>query len=92
MTVSPSFLQQQAALETLRAAGWTVQAPAAMRLQLLTIAEVAELLRFSTGTVKRLVADGHFPGAVLVGTDTRIPQASLESFIARQPAASKATP
>lgn len=74
-----------AALETLRAAGFSFSAPACARLQLLTVAEVADLLAFERRKVERMVQSGEFPGARMIGSDIRIPVGDVEALIARAP-------
>ena len=55
------------------------------RLRLLTVAQVAEALAVCRHTVRRWIARGHFPGAiVLPGGDVRVPLAELERFQQRQ--------
>jgi excisionase family DNA binding protein len=55
------------------------------RLRLLTVAQVAGALAVCRHTVRRWIARGHFPGAlVLPGGDVRIPVTELERFQARQ--------
>lgn len=55
------------------------------RLRLLTVAQVAGALAVCRHTVRRWIARGHFPGAlVLPGGDVRVPLAELERFQARQ--------
>ena len=47
---------------------------------LLTVAEVAELLRVSNMTVYRLIKAGQI-GAIRVGKNYRIPQADLDDYL-----------
>jgi excisionase family DNA binding protein len=55
------------------------------RLRLLTVAQVAAALAVCRHTVRRWIARGHFPGAiVLPGGDVRVPLAELERFQQRQ--------
>jgi excisionase family DNA binding protein len=55
------------------------------RLRLLTVGQVAAALAVCRHTVRRWIARGHFPGAiVLPGGDVRVPLAELERFQARQ--------
>jgi excisionase family DNA binding protein len=55
------------------------------RVQLLTVAQVAQALAVCRHTVRRWIGRGHFPGAlVLPGGDVRIPLVELERFQARQ--------
>lgn len=55
------------------------------RLRLLTVAQVAASLAVCRHTVRRWIARGHFPGAiVLPGGDVRVPLAELERFQQRQ--------
>lgn len=57
------------------------------RLQkLLTVREVAELLRISNMTVYRLLKGGHLP-AVRVGKNYRIKEEDVRSYIDRGPEA-----
>ncbi|PFG34148.1 helix-turn-helix domain-containing protein [Sanguibacter antarcticus] len=55
--------------------------PDAPRLQFLTVAEVAEVMRVSKMTVYRLVHSGELP-AVQVGKSYRVPQEALQAFLA----------
>lgn len=48
--------------------------------QLLTVAEVADLLRVSNMTVYRLVKAGQM-GAIRVGKNYRIPQNDLDTYL-----------
>lgn len=48
--------------------------------QLLTVAEVADLLRVSNMTVYRLIKAGQI-GAIRVGKNYRIPQADLDEYL-----------
>ncbi len=48
--------------------------------QLLTVAEVADLLRVSNMTVYRLIKAGQI-GAIRVGKNYRIPQADLDAYL-----------
>jgi excisionase family DNA binding protein len=48
--------------------------------QLLTVAEVADLLRVSNMTVYRLIKAGQI-GAIRVGKNYRIPQHDLDSYL-----------
>ncbi len=48
--------------------------------QLLTVAEVADLLRVSNMTVYRLIKGGQI-GAIRVGKNYRIPQADLDDYL-----------
>lgn len=82
---SPSSTQQLAALETLRSAGWVFSAPAAQRLQMLTVNDVAGLLGFDRRKVERMAKSGEFPGARQIGSDVRIPVADVEAMIERAP-------
>jgi excisionase family DNA binding protein len=50
---------------------------------LLTVAEVAEMLRVSTMTVYRLIRSGEIP-AVRIGRSYRIREPDLESYIESQ--------
>lgn len=50
---------------------------------LLTVAEVAEMLRVSTMTVYRLIRTGELP-AVRVGRSYRVKQADLERYLEEQ--------
>lgn len=51
--------------------------------QLLTVAEVAELLRVSTMTVYRLIRSGELP-AVRVGRNYRVRQRDLDGYLQEQ--------
>lgn len=51
--------------------------------QLLTVAEVAELLRVSTMTVYRLIRSGELP-AVRVGRNYRVRRGDLDSYLQEQ--------
>jgi excisionase family DNA binding protein len=55
-------------------------------MELLTIRETARILRVSTVTVRRFIADGRLP-AVRVGKGVRVDQQALEQFA--QPVAPK---
>lgn len=46
----------------------------------LTVAEVAELMRVSKGTVYRLVHSGHLP-AIRVGRSFRVPQQAVHEYL-----------
>ena len=48
--------------------------------QFLTVDEVAELLRVSSRTVQRLLAEGKLPG-VRIGRQWRIPRAELLAYL-----------
>jgi excisionase family DNA binding protein len=48
--------------------------------QLLTVAEVADMLRVSNMTVYRLIKAGQI-GAIRVGKNYRIPQADLDDYL-----------
>ena len=56
----------------------TSQAP---RVQFLTVAEVADVMRVSKMTVYRLVHAGELP-AVRVGKSFRVPQDALTAYLA----------
>ncbi|MGH3440630.1 MAG: helix-turn-helix domain-containing protein [Nitriliruptorales bacterium] len=51
--------------------------------ELLTVAEVAELLRVSTMTVYRLIRTGDLP-AVRVGRNYRVRRPDLEAYLEQQ--------
>ncbi|MBW3576840.1 MAG: helix-turn-helix domain-containing protein [Actinobacteria bacterium] len=51
--------------------------------ELLTVAEVADLLRVSTMTVYRLIRSGELP-AVRVGRNYRVRRDELETYLAGQ--------
>ena len=51
--------------------------------QLLTVAEVADLLRVSTMTVYRLIRSGELP-AVRVGRNYRVRRGDLDSYLQEQ--------
>ena len=51
------------------------------RVQFLTVAEVADVMRISKMTVYRLVHSGEMP-AVRVGHSYRVPQDALEQYLA----------
>ena len=51
--------------------------------QLLTVAEVADLLRVSTMTVYRLIRSGELP-AVRVGRNYRVRRRDLDSYLQEQ--------
>lgn len=51
--------------------------------QLLTVAEVAELLRVSTMTVYRLIRSGELP-AVRVGRNYRVRRGDLDGYLQEQ--------
>ncbi|MEP7763488.1 helix-turn-helix domain-containing protein [Sanguibacter sp. 25GB23B1] len=53
----------------------------APRMQFLTVAEVAEVMRVSKMTVYRLVHSGELP-AVRVGKSYRVPQEALQAYLA----------
>lgn len=53
----------------------------APRMQFLTVAEVAEVMRVSKMTVYRLVHSGELP-AVRVGKSYRVPQQALQTYLA----------
>lgn len=53
----------------------------APRMQFLTVAEVAEVMRVSKMTVYRLVHSGELP-AVRVGKSYRVPQQALDAYLA----------
>lgn len=55
----------------------TLEAP---RVQFLTVAEVADVMRVSRMTVYRLVHAGELP-AVRVGKSFRVPQQALETYL-----------
>ena len=61
--------------------------PGAAPVELLTVAEVATLMRLSKMTIYRLIDSGQLP-AIRVGRSLRIPKTSVESFLrdAGQPA------
>ncbi|MDI3512755.1 MAG: Helix-turn-helix domain [Betaproteobacteria bacterium] len=80
-------IQQLAAMEVLRASGWTFSGPAQGRLQLMTVAEVASVLAFCRRSIERMLDAGEFPGARRFGSEIRIPVADVEALIARQPLA-----
>ena len=62
------------------------------RVRLLTVAQVAEALQVCRHTVRRWIARGHFPGAlVLPGGDVRVPLVELERFQQRQALAFRAS-
>lgn len=54
-----------------------------MMRDLLTVAEVAEMLRVSTMTVYRLIRTGQLP-AVRVGRSYRVRRGDLESYLEEQ--------
>lgn len=58
-----------------------------------TAEEVADKLRLHRKVVSRMVARGDFPGAFKAGRDWRIPQSSVDAYIASRrvdpPASSK---
>lgn len=54
-----------------------------MTEELLTVAEVAEMLRVSTMTVYRLIRTGELP-AVRVGRNYRVRRAELDSYLEQQ--------
>lgn len=51
--------------------------------ELLTVAEVAEMLRVSTMTVYRLIRTGELP-AVRVGRNYRVRRADLDAYLQEQ--------
>lgn len=51
--------------------------------ELLTVAEVAELLRVSTMTVYRLIRSGELP-AVRVGRNYRVRRGALDTYLEEQ--------
>lgn len=53
----------------------------APRMQFLTVAEVADVMRVSKMTVYRLVHAGELP-AVRVGKSYRVPQEALQAYLA----------
>lgn len=58
-----------------------VPAPGPSALQLLTVAEVADLLRVSNMTVYRLIKGGELP-ALRVGKNFRIREQDLDDYLA----------
>jgi excisionase family DNA binding protein len=86
-SMPPTLIQQHAAMETLRAAGWVFSGPSAGRLQLMTINEVAAVLSFGRRHIERMLDAGEFPGARQFGSEIRIPCSDVEALIARQPLA-----
>lgn len=82
---APNLIQQHAAMETLRAAGWVFAGPASSRLQLMTVNEVAAVLSFGRRHIERLLDAGEFPGAIHFGQEIRIPITDVEALVARQP-------
>ena len=59
--------------------------------RLLKIAEVAERLRVSRETVRRLLVTGELPG-LRVGQQWRIPEIALTAYLARQLAGAQSPP
>jgi excisionase family DNA binding protein len=53
-------------------------------LELLTVAEVAELLKLDRGTVRKMVAAGELPGGLKFGRIWRVSRAELELELARR--------
>ncbi len=51
--------------------------------ELLTVAEVADILRVSTMTVYRLIRSGELP-AVRVGRNYRVRRAALDAYLEQQ--------
>ena len=81
---SPTSTQVRAALETLQAAGFCVQAPAAARLQLVGVREFAGLMGWGEAKARAAMADAeHFRAVRLPGGDLRIRLAEVEAFIER---------
>ena len=56
-----------------------------MNEALLTTSEVAELLRLSQETVRRLLLSGELRG-VQIGRSYRIPRSAIESLLSQRPA------
>lgn len=79
--VSP--LQVAAAVETMRAAGWTMAQPAPERLRLIRVATVADLLDCSEDRARAIVHA--LPNSVrLPGDDLRARVADLEEWMAQR--------
>ena len=82
---SPTRIQIQAAIETLAAAGWRLQAPAGERIRLLSVAQVADLLEVGENRAREIVRS--LPGSVLLpGNDLRARAHEVESWLDGHPA------
>ena len=76
-------LQIAAAVETMRAAGWTLAQPAPERLRLIRVATVAEILDCSEDRARAIVHA--LPNSVrLPGDDLRARVSDLEVWIAQR--------
>lgn len=78
----PTFLQVQAALQTLAEAGWTLTPPAQSRLQLCTVEDIATLLVVSPNTARSIARS--LPHTVMLpGGDLRIRMTDVEEYVER---------
>lgn len=57
--------------------------------QHITVATLAELLDVHHETARKLVCGGHFPNAVKVGRDWRIPESDVAAYLKRNQLAPK---
>lgn len=77
----PSRTQIMAALETLGAAGYSLQPPASERVRLLSAAQVQELLGCGEHRARDIMREA---GAVMLpGGDLRVRLQALDAWIAR---------
>lgn len=80
MRREPSQLQVSAAVETLLAAGWTIQPPAHERLRLLCPQEVADLVGCGLARAREIIAS--LPSSARIpGGELRARPADLERWI-----------
>ena len=63
--------------------------PRARRIDLLTIDEVAELLRITPGSVRGLLASGRLAGIRISKSATRVERSELFRFLASCPTTSR---
>lgn len=86
--MTPNTIQVQAALETLRQAGWRLVPPVANRLQLLSVRETAAILGVHDDTAGGISKE--LPGTVMLpGGDLRVRLTDLEDFLRSHPAVPK---
>ena len=82
--MNPSSIAVQAALQTLAAAGFTIQPPASARSQTVSPDELATLLRVNAATARRIMGE-HFARLIrLPGGDLRVYLSDVEEFLANR--------
>lgn len=83
--MNPTPPEVARALDTLRAAGWTLSPPAPSPRRLFSLAEAAEQLGVHARTVRRYVALGWMHAVSLPGNDLRIEAEELRLFVVNRP-------